>query len=108
MAACVVAFSVEPAQATNIERVVSPGGIEAWLVRDSSVPMIAVEIGFLGGSNQDPEAKPGVASFVAATLDEGAGKLDSIAFHGRLEELSVGLSFRTQRDYFYGTLRMLR
>jgi zinc protease len=108
MATFVVALGVEPAHATTIERVVSPGGIEAWLVRDSSVPMIAVEIGFLGGSNQDPEAKPGVASLVAALLDEGAGKLDSSAFQRRLEELSVGLSFRTQRDYFYGTLRMLR
>ena len=25
---------IDPAQATKIERVVSPGGIEAWLVRD--------------------------------------------------------------------------
>ena len=99
---------MQPARATTIERVVSPGGIEAWLVRNSSVPMIAVEIGFLGGSNQDPVTKPGFAGIVAAMLDEGAGELDSAAFQRRLEELSVGLSFRTQRDQFYATLRMLR
>ena len=108
MATFVVALGVQPARATTIERVVSPGGIEAWLVRNSSVPMIAVEIGFLGGSNQDPVTKPGLAGIVAAMLDEGAGELNSGAFQRRLEELSVGLSFRTQRDQFYATLRMLR
>jgi zinc protease len=31
-----------PAQALEIHRVVSRGGIEAWLVQDSSVPVIAL------------------------------------------------------------------
>ena len=74
-AALVIALGVQPARATTIERVVSPGGIEAWLVRDSAVPMIAVEFGFLGGANQDPATKPGVASLTAALIDEGAGEL---------------------------------
>ncbi len=33
-----------PAGATTIERVVSPGGIVAWLVHEPAVPMIAVDI----------------------------------------------------------------
>ncbi len=41
--------------AAKIERVVSPGGIEAWLVRDATVPLVAVEFAFQGGSSQDPE-----------------------------------------------------
>ena len=32
-----------PALATTIERVVSPGGIEAWLVHEPAVPMIAID-----------------------------------------------------------------
>jgi hypothetical protein len=50
-----------PAQATNIERVVSPGGIEFWLVRDATVPLVAVNFAFRGGSVQDPEDKGGLA-----------------------------------------------
>ena len=44
-----------------------------------------------------------------ALLDEGAGELDRFGVPGAdSRELAVGLSFRTQRDFFYGTLRMLR
>ena len=66
-----------PAQAMTIERVISPGGIEAWLVRDPAVPLIAVDFAFSGGSTQDPLDKPGVASMMVSLLDEGAGPLDA-------------------------------
>ena len=48
IAAVLIAFAI-PAQATKIERVVSPGGIEIWLVRDSTVPVIALNFAFRGG-----------------------------------------------------------
>ena len=35
-----------PATAADVKRVVSPGGIEAWLVEDDSNPLISMEIGF--------------------------------------------------------------
>jgi zinc protease len=97
-----------PAHATTIERVVSPGGIEAWLVREPAVPLIAMQFAFRGGANQDPESKPGVAHMVAAMLDEGAGDLDAKAFQEQLDRNAVELSFRAQRDDFYGSLRILR
>ena len=59
VAGAVLAFAA-PAQAMTIERVISPGGIEAWLVRDPAVPLIAVDFAFTGGSTQDPHDKPGV------------------------------------------------
>src|SRR5262249_57797617 len=37
--ACVVA----PASATKIDRVMSPGGIEIWLVHEPTVPLIAMD-----------------------------------------------------------------
>src|SRR3974390_2165315 len=54
-----VVASVAPAHATTIERVVSPGGIEAWLVHEPSVPLIAIDFAFSGGAIQDPAAKTG-------------------------------------------------
>jgi zinc protease len=95
------------AQATKIERVVSPGGIEAWLVHEKSVPLVAVEFAFRGGAIQDPPDKAGVANMVAALLDEGAGDLDAKAFHERLEEKAVQLGFSSGRDRFRGSLRTL-
>lgn len=95
------------AAATRIERVVSPGGIEAWLVRETSVPLIAMDFAFAGGANQDPAVKPGVGHMVASMMDEGAGDLDAKAFQEQLEKNAIELSFRVQRDEMRGSLRML-
>jgi zinc protease len=96
-----------PASATTIERVVSPLGIEVWLVKEPTVPLIAMDFAFRGGTSQDPVDKPGVASMVAATIDEGSGDLPSKVFHERLESKAIELSFSATRDYFSGSLRTL-
>ena len=96
-----------PAFATTIERVVSPGGIEAWLVREPAVPMIAIDFAFVGGAAQDPAGKGGTANLVASLLDEGAGEFDSKAFHDRLERKAIELSFQAERDTLRGSLRTL-
>lgn len=103
-----LALSVSGAGAMNIERVVSPGGIEAWLVRDATVPLIAVQYAFRGGSSQDPADKSGLSNMVSALLDEGAGDLDAKAFQERLDEQAIELRFQDDRDYFRGSLRTLR
>jgi zinc protease len=98
-----------PASATTrIERVVSPGGIEAWLVREPQVPLIAMEFAFRGGASQDPSEKSGVAYMAAAALDEGAGELDAKAFQARIERNAIEMSFRASRDELRGSLKMLR
>ena len=96
-----------PAGATTIERVISPGGIEAWLVREPAVPLIAVHFAFAGGAAQDAAGKAGTASLVASLLDEGAGDFDSSSFHERLERKAIELSFEAERDTLHGALRTL-
>ena len=96
-----------PAQATNIEKVVSPGGLEIWLVRDATVPLIAIDFAFTGGAAQDPADKPGTANMAISLLDEGAGDLDDRAFHEQLERKAIELNFNATRDYIRGTLRTL-
>ncbi len=103
-----LALAAAPAHATKIERVVSPAGIEIWLVRDSTVPLIALNFAFRGGSVQDPPDKSGVANLVMDTLDEGADNLDSKTFHERLENKAIELSFQTSRDYVRGSMRTLK
>ncbi len=94
--------------AAKIQRLVSPGGIEAWFVQDATVPLVAMEYSFDGGAAQDPADKPGVAGMVAGLLDEGAGELDSKAFRERLERRAIELSFSAARDHLRGSLRMLK
>jgi zinc protease len=97
-----------PAGATKIERVVSQGGLEAWLVRDAAVPVVALEFAFVGGTSQDPADKSGTAYLVSSLLDEGAGDLDARTFQERLEGDAIELRFVADRDYFRGSMRVLK
>lgn len=92
---------------SRIERVVSPGGIEAWLVRQTHLPMLALSFAMRGGTAQDPADRPGTASLMAQMLDEGAGDIDAEAFHRRLEERAIEMSFSAGRDALTGSVRTL-
>lgn len=91
----------------NIQDVKSPGGISAWLVEEHGVPLIALRFVFDGGSSQDPAGKEGLANFITAMLDEGAGDLDATKFQERLEELAVRMSFEDAKDALYGNFETL-
>jgi zinc protease len=95
------------ASAMTIEKIVSPSGIAAWLVREKTVPLVSLNYAFRGGSNQDATDKSGTANLVADLLDEGAGDLDSRAYHERLENHAIELSFSVGHDYLHGSLRAL-
>ncbi len=94
-------------RAERVQHVVSPGGITAWLVEDYAVPLIAMDFSFAGGGAQDPQGKAGAASLLAGLLDEGAGDLESEAFHRALDDHAIRLSFSAERDEFTGHLQTL-
>jgi zinc protease len=108
-AAAALAFvALTPAAgAMTIEKIVSPSGIPAWLVREDATPLVALNYAFHGGSSQDEADKAGTANLAADLLDEGAGDLDSTTFHKRLENHAIDMTFQVGRDYFHGSLRTL-
>ena len=93
--------------AARVERVVSEGGIEAYLISEPSIPFMSLSMRFEGGAVSDPDGKEGVANLVSGLLDEGAGDLDSQAFQTELEDLAIHLSYNTGRDSFSGDLKTL-
>jgi len=93
--------------AVKVQEVSGSRGVTAWLVEDHSNPIITVSLAFRGGSALDPGGKEGIANLVSATLDEGAGDMDSEAFQNRLKDLAITLSFDAGLDVFSGTLRTL-
>ena len=105
VAALVAGAGVAPAM--TIEKIVSPAGIEAWLVREKAIPLVTLNYAFHGGATQDETDKAGTAHLAADLLDEGAGDLDSKAFHERMENHAIELGFQVGRDYFHGSLRSL-
>jgi zinc protease len=91
----------------KIERVTSPGGIEAWLVESHDNPLIAMRFAFRGGASQDPVGKEGLAYFVSAMMDEGAGPLEAVAFQERAQSLAMRMDFDASRDVMLANVQTL-
>src|SRR5580704_3744656 len=101
-------FPVSPSHsAVNIDVVVSPRGLKFWLVPSHAVPLVSLEFAMRGGAAQDRADKAGLGSLMAGLLDEGAGELDSQAFHRALDEKAVEMSFHCDRDHWSGRMRTL-
>ena len=101
-------FIAGPARAITIDRVVSPGGIEAWLVQDHTLPIVTLELSFTGGAVTDPDGKTGLATMTTSLLDEGAGSLNSQAYQGRLEDLASSVGFSASLDEVTGSLHTVK
>lgn len=95
------------AYAMKIQKVKSPGGLEAWLVEEHSVPLMAMRYAFEGGNSQDPADRAGLANFMTAMMDEGAGDLSAIQFQERMEEIAMRMGFEDSRDAVYGSFETL-
>lgn len=91
----------------RIQDVKSPGGISAWLVESHNVPLLALRFAFEGGNVQDPHGKEGLANFMTAMMDEGAGDIDASAFQEQAEEIAMRMRFSDSLDHVYGSLETL-
>ena len=60
------------------------------------------------GSAYDPAGKAGLATFAGAMMDEGAGDLDSKAFHEALANRAISFSARADRDYLVISITTLK
>jgi zinc protease len=102
-----VAAAETPSRASTVQKVVSKGAIEAWLVEDYAIPLVALEFAFKGGATQDPIGKPGAATLLSGLLDEGAGAYDSEGFHRALDEDAIEMSFSADHDILTGRMQSL-
>ncbi len=94
-------------RAEHVQQVAAACGVEAWLVESYAVPLVALEMSVRGGASQDPVGKEGLATLLGGTLDEGAGPLESRAFHRATEDLAIHLGFNADTDGISGHLQTL-
>ncbi|PRY24322.1 zinc protease [Aliiruegeria haliotis] len=96
--AMAVVLSLPARAEIDIKEVTSPGGIDAWLVEEHSIPFVALELRFKGGTSLDAEGKRGSINLMTALLEEGAADMDSQAFSIALEGLAAEFRFRAWDD----------
>jgi zinc protease len=102
-----VLFALPAAAEQRIQEVTSPGGIRAWLIEDRSIPFMALEIRFRGGTNLDAPGKRGATNLMAALIEEGAGDLDAQGFAAARDGLAADLGFEAGGDALSVSARFL-
>ena len=84
--------------AVDIQEVASPGGINAWLVEEHSIPFVALEIRFKGGASLDPSDTRGATNLMTGLIEEGAGDMDARAFAEARDALAASFDFDVWDD----------
>ncbi len=75
-------------------------GMSLLVVENHKLPIVSMTLVAPGaGASSDPSAKPGVASFTADLLDEGAGGLSAIAIAEEQDRLGASIGAGVDVDY---------
>jgi zinc protease len=82
----------------SIQKQKLSNGLAAWIVEDHKVPVAQVNLVALSGTANDPPGKYGVASFVAAMLEEGAGSRSALEIADAVDFLGADLGATTTSD----------
>jgi zinc protease len=100
-----VTLSAQAAPVLDIQKIVTPKGLEVWFVQDKHLPMMALQFSVRGGAQFDPKGKDGTAEMLSTLLDEGAGKRDAESFQSDLDTYGIKIGFSNGRDSFSGALK---
>ena len=77
-------------RAPSVGTATLPNGIRLYVVELREVPLVQVSVAVEGGSRLDGEV-PGLASFTAGMLDEGAGSRDAVGIASEVAYLGASL-----------------
>lgn len=102
-----VVMALPARAAVDIQTLTTPGGVDAWLVEEHSIPFTALEIRFKGGTATDPEDKRGVINLMTGLLEEGADDLDSRGFSEAREALAASFDYSAYEDAIAISARFL-
>ena len=84
--------------AVDIKTITSPGGINAWVVEEPSIPFVAVEIRIRGGASLDDPDTRGAINLMMGLLEEGSGEMTAQEFQTQREALAASFGYRAYDD----------
>lgn len=91
------------------QEVISPKHkIKALLIQSDNVPMLSMSYTFRGGAAYDAKDKAGLTQFTTSLFDEGAGDMNAEAFHKKLEDAAIKISFSSDRDRIGGSVQLIK
>lgn len=90
---------VKSSSLADVQVVTSPGGITAWLVSETFVPTIAMEVAWRGGAASEPAGKEGAGWVLGYMMNEGAGEMDTTAYGARMQDLNMEFACGVMLDW---------
>ena len=108
VAACQTVTAAKYASLADVQVVTSPGGVTAWLVSESHVPIIAMEMAWRGGATNEPRGRDGAGWVLAYLMNEGAGKLDTTTYGARMQDLNMTFACGVSIDWTSCSLTTLQ
>ncbi len=82
----------------TLQRATLSNGIKVVLAERHAIPVVQMSMKFRGGFASDPAGKHGLASFVTAMHDEGAGRHDALAMGDAKEDLGAQIDASADLD----------
>jgi len=67
-------------------------GLEVWLVRQTELPIVSMNMVFKSGGTADPNGKSGLASFTSSLLNSGTRSRSAIDISNQLADIGAGLN----------------
>lgn len=90
-----------------IERATLPNGLRVLCARHNNAPLVSVRVVVRLGASVEPADRAGLASLVAALLDEGAGDRDALTIAEDVARLGAFLGSGADWDASYVSLDVL-
>ena len=75
----------------NIEKTKLSNGLEVWLVRQTELPIVSMNMVFKTGSTNDPQNLSGLSDFTAGLLDEGTKKRSAVEIANEVQDIGAQL-----------------
>ena len=82
-----------------IQKATLSNGVPLWVIEQHRVPLAQVNVILRGGSSLDRTGRYGMASLVAAMLDEGAGSRSALELADAVDFLGADLGTSSTFDY---------
>ena len=98
IALCLIVGATTARAEIDIQQITSPGGINAWMVEEPSIPFTAIEIRFRGSASLDLPGKRGATNLMVGLLEEGSGDMTAQEFQTAREALAASYGFRAFDD----------
>jgi zinc protease len=74
-----------------IEKQKLSNGLEVWLVRQSELPIVSMNMVFKSGGTVDPTGKTGLASMTAGLLNSGTRNRSAVEISNQLQDIGASL-----------------